>query len=95
MKESGKKESRETKENKSSNRVSDLRKDKDQQEKQTRGYYRFYHSLKPISRPIEWILFGLRKKYELALPEEPCLVLVNHTCYFAPVIVGICIKQTV
>ncbi len=36
---------------------------------------------------------GIREEDEVRLPAEPCLVVANHTCYFDPVIVAMCVDQ--
>ncbi|MCD7737878.1 MAG: 1-acyl-sn-glycerol-3-phosphate acyltransferase, partial [Lachnospiraceae bacterium] len=33
------------------------------------------------------------KEEESKLPEEPCLVVANHTCYFDPLIIAMCVDQ--
>ncbi|MCD8361593.1 MAG: 1-acyl-sn-glycerol-3-phosphate acyltransferase [Lachnospiraceae bacterium] len=56
-------------------------------------YYSLYKRLKEIIRPVSRLLFGIREEDEVRLPAEPCLVVANHTCYFDPVIVAMCVDQ--
>ncbi|MCD7751847.1 MAG: 1-acyl-sn-glycerol-3-phosphate acyltransferase [Lachnospiraceae bacterium] len=56
-------------------------------------YNKFYNVLKKIAGPICRFLFGIRKEDEIKLPEEPCLVVANHTCYFDPLIIAMCVDQ--
>ncbi|MCD8150978.1 MAG: 1-acyl-sn-glycerol-3-phosphate acyltransferase [Clostridiales bacterium] len=56
-------------------------------------YYSIYKRLKEIIRPVSRLLFGIREEDEVRLPAEPCLIVANHTCYFDPVIVAMCVDQ--
>ncbi|MCD7862589.1 MAG: 1-acyl-sn-glycerol-3-phosphate acyltransferase [Lachnospiraceae bacterium] len=56
-------------------------------------YYRFYHALKKVAGPVCRFLFGIHKEDEIRLPKEPCLVVGNHTCYFDPLIIAMCVDQ--
>lgn len=56
-------------------------------------YYSLYKRLKEITRPASRLLFGIREEDEVKLPAEPCLVVANHTCYFDPAIVAMCVDQ--
>ncbi len=64
-------------------------------QKQNRKYYTFYKFIKGFFRMAFRLPFGIKKKDQLVLPDEPCLVLANHCCYIDPIIVGISIKQPV
>ncbi len=65
------------------------------EEKREQGYYKLYHKVKQIASPVGRVLFGIRKENELRLPKEPCLIVVNHTCYFDPLIVALCVDQPI
>ncbi len=56
-------------------------------------YNRFYYTLKKAAGPICRFLFGIHKEEEIKLPGEPCLVVANHTCYFDPLIIAMCVDQ--
>ncbi|MCD7868627.1 MAG: 1-acyl-sn-glycerol-3-phosphate acyltransferase [Clostridiales bacterium] len=61
--------------------------------KKERRYFKLYHALKAAAGPACHLLFGIKKEDEIRLPKEPCLVVVNHTCYFDPLIVAMSVDQ--
>jgi len=65
------------------------------EDKKERRYFKLYHNLKAAAGPVCHLLFGIKKEDELRLPKEPCLVIVNHTCYFDPLIVAMSVDQPI
>ncbi|MCD7806398.1 MAG: 1-acyl-sn-glycerol-3-phosphate acyltransferase, partial [Lachnospiraceae bacterium] len=70
-----------------------MEKTKTVDERKQERYYQFYHRLKVIAGPICRFLFGIRKEEEIQLPQEPCLTVANHTCYFDPLIIAMCVDH--
>ncbi|MCD8326574.1 MAG: 1-acyl-sn-glycerol-3-phosphate acyltransferase [Lachnospiraceae bacterium] len=70
-----------------------MEKTKTVDERKQERYYKFYHALKVIAGPVCRFLFGIRKEDEIKLSEEPCLIVANHTCYFDPLIIAMCVDQ--
>ncbi|MCD7954463.1 MAG: 1-acyl-sn-glycerol-3-phosphate acyltransferase [Lachnospiraceae bacterium] len=64
-------------------------------DKKERRYFELYHALKVAAGPVCHYLFGMKKEDEISLPKEPCLVVVNHTCYFDPLIVAMSVDQPI
>ncbi|MCD8348975.1 MAG: 1-acyl-sn-glycerol-3-phosphate acyltransferase [Lachnospiraceae bacterium] len=62
-------------------------------DKKEQRYFELYHALKTAAGPVCHQLFGIKKENEIGLPKEPCLVVVNHTCYFDPLIVAMSVDQ--
>ncbi|MCD8073878.1 MAG: 1-acyl-sn-glycerol-3-phosphate acyltransferase [Lachnospiraceae bacterium] len=62
-------------------------------DKKEQRYVELYHALKTAAGPVCHQLFGIKKEDEINLPKEPCLVVVNHTCYFDPLIVAMSVDQ--
>ncbi|MCD7956277.1 MAG: 1-acyl-sn-glycerol-3-phosphate acyltransferase [Lachnospiraceae bacterium] len=62
-------------------------------DKKEQRYFKLYHALKKAAGPLCHLIFRMKKEDEIPLPKEPCLVVVNHTCYFDPLIVAMSVDQ--
>ena len=65
------------------------------EDKREQNYHKLYHRLKQIATPVCHLFFGIQKDNEIRLPEEPCLIVVNHTCYFDPLIMALCVDRPI
>ncbi len=62
-------------------------------DREQQKYYKFYYTLKKLAGPVCRFFFGIHKEDEIQLPGEPCLVVANHTCYFDPLIIAMCVDK--
>ncbi|MCD8104588.1 MAG: 1-acyl-sn-glycerol-3-phosphate acyltransferase [Lachnospiraceae bacterium] len=64
-------------------------------EKRERRYYKLYYKVKAAAGYVCRFLFGIKKENEIRLPQESCLVVANHTCYFDPLILALCVNRPI